>query len=152
MNITLRALVSLHHVTSLSALAIIASARLASVCAQAPELEVERGALINGTRLPALEVTRGELNAFAWLHPAGSPQEVTCSGALITPIHLLTAAHCMEPYSFRGFGVGFGAENMAGLPYALIVEVDTSGGKAKVSERKLVDHGPGALQARLVWT
>ena len=38
------------------------------------------------------------------------------------------------------FGVGFNAAKMADAPYALIVD-----GAGKVTERRLVDHGPGVL-------
>merc|ERR1712190_54661 len=40
------------------------------------------------------------------------------------------------------FGVGFNAQAMKNLPYAIIVD-----GKGAVTERKLADHGPGTLLA-----
>jgi hypothetical protein len=40
------------------------------------------------------------------------------------------------------FGIGFNAQNMADLPYAIIVD-----GNGKVSERKLGSHAPGTVLA-----
>ena len=75
-------------------------------------LEQRTWEIIGGDRSSSHPLSAEEYRSFAWIHPADSPSEVTCSGALVTPRHMLTAAHCLEPYqsSSRGlrFGVGVG--------------------------------------------
>ena len=75
-------------------------------------------------------------------------------GASVTTLVNLTVAHdgttatiTMAGPSQAWFGVGFNAKQMADAPYALIV--DAAGA---VTERKLVEHGPGTLLPATVKT
>ena len=81
----------------------------ASLMSEQPILQEGRYPLIGGTSRPQTLNLDESINFhFGWIYPAGSPQEVTCSGVLISSVYFLTAAHCLVPYYTRFFEIGFG--------------------------------------------
>jgi hypothetical protein len=66
-------------------------------------------AIVNGQRAPrVVPMTTGEQAAVGWLFPWGAQDAVYCTGTLIAPGVVLTAAHCVNeaPEGVVGFGTG----------------------------------------------
>lgn len=65
--------------------------------------------ILNGQRAPrVVPLNAGEQSAIGWLFPWGAPDAAYCSGTLIAPGVVLTAAHCLResPDGLVGFGTG----------------------------------------------
>ena len=88
------------------------------LCACAPEDPLElrqegmnlvRSPIVNGTRDPrAVDLTDAQILSIGWLYAAGSPSRIFCTGTLIAPNLVVTAAHCVYGAGAGeiGFGVG----------------------------------------------
>jgi len=72
---------------------------------------------VNGTRDPrAVDLTEAQILAIGWLYAAGSPSRVFCTGTLIAPNLVVTAAHCA--YGGGAGEIGFGVGVDPGDPVA----------------------------------
>lgn len=70
--------------------------------------------IVNGTREPlAVDLTDGQQLAIGWLHQAGYPPAPFCTGTIISPRVVATAAHCVEGVSPRQVGFGVGMDTTA---------------------------------------
>ena len=68
-------------------------------------------AIVNGTRDPrAVDLTDGEILAIGWLYRARDPSSPFCTGTLISPYVVATAAHCLPRWGSANIGFGFGVE------------------------------------------
>jgi hypothetical protein len=87
---------------------------LATGCAEADrsaanEVETVEFPIYNGTRDPGVvALSDGEELAIGWLHAAGDPAGIFCTGTLVAPRVVVTASHCTTGEVARdiGFGVG----------------------------------------------
>jgi hypothetical protein len=82
-------------------------------CENSPELSAPAAtaeqAIVNGTREPqAVELSDSQIMAIGWLHSRGNPSGNFCTGTLVAPNVVATAAHCTRGSSGSdlGFGVG----------------------------------------------
>jgi len=66
-------------------------------------------AIVNGTRDPqTVALSEAQIRSIGWLHYAGYTSQAFCTGTLIAPDLVVTAAHCVNGVSAGeiGFGVG----------------------------------------------
>ena len=93
------------------------------------------------------ETTTVSANAQSWIKEYAVTSELRGQTSLLQGAINLTVSHngttakiTMSGADGAWFGVGFNAAAMKDLPYAIIVD-----GTGVATERRLVDHGPGAL-------
>lgn len=70
--------------------------------------------IVNGTRDPqAVPLSDSQIMAIGWLHPYGRPSGNFCTGTLVTPELVITAAHCTYGVSAGeiSFGIGLDPAN-----------------------------------------
>lgn len=76
--------------------------------------------IVNGTRDPqTVELTDGQIMAIGWLYGVGMPNQPFCTGTLIAPNMVVTAAHCT--YGGGAGEIGFGVGMDPSEPAALFV-------------------------------
>ncbi|MCA9539024.1 MAG: trypsin-like serine protease [Myxococcales bacterium] len=66
-------------------------------------------AIRNGTRSPQIvPLTEGEQLAIGWLFVTGDPSSAFCTGTLVSPTVVVTAAHCTRTRFAESIGFGIG--------------------------------------------
>lgn len=83
-----------------------------------PSLGTATQAIVNGTRGPSLaQLTPGQLLAVGWLYFNGVSEQPMCTGTVIGPRTVITAAHCTRGQTpdTLGFGLGEQASAPVGL-------------------------------------
>ena len=82
-----------------------------------PQTAAAVSPIVNGTRDPqAVPLTPGQVLALGWLFQVGDPSQEFCTGTLIGPHTVATAAHCMQ--GEQPGNLGFGVGQMPGNPTA----------------------------------
>jgi len=86
--------------------------------ADLPEIGVRSVPIVNGAREPqAVALTESQILAIGWLYSPDDPSFPFCTGTLIAPDLVVTAAHCVRGSAAGeiGFGVGVDPSEPDGL-------------------------------------
>ena len=82
---------------------------LLSCADPSPDLRTASFAIVGGTRAPsAVPLTAGQILAIGYLHPADAPTSPFCTGTLIAPSVVITAAHCTREADADSLGFALG--------------------------------------------
>lgn len=81
-------------------------------CAESPdppELRESTAAIVNGTRQPtAVPLRADQIMAIGYLHPADSVSSPFCTGTIVAPSVVITAAHCTREAVAADLGFSLG--------------------------------------------
>ncbi|MBU0553707.1 S1 family peptidase [Myxococcota bacterium] len=73
-----------------------------------PPITTNRRAVRNGTATPqTIPLTAGQQLAIGWMHYAGQPRGMFCTGLIIAPRVVVTARHCVDDPNTRADNTGF---------------------------------------------
>jgi len=97
-----------------TSLALLACGPLDSAELAAAEPGAASRSIVNGTRDPqAVALSDAQILAIGWLYGTGYPDQPFCTGTLIAPDLVVTAAHCVNGTGAGEVGFGVGVEPSA---------------------------------------
>jgi len=96
---------------NLTALCAILSIAGCQAPTSAPQTSRSQHPIVNGTRDPqTVELTEQQIRSIGWLFAANSPDRPFCTGTLIAPNMVATAAHCIWDIGTENLGFGVGTD------------------------------------------